>query len=290
MVSAMPGAGARSDPTSDRSSSTRFSEIRRFSSIDSTNRYLLDEARAGAAEGMVALADHQVGGRGRRGRSWVAPPGSSLLVSLLFRPRLAASRLGLLASICGLAAADACLAVAGVRPGLKWPNDLVVADRKLAGVLAEADLEGGAARAVVVGVGLNVRWPAGTPGEAAPGAPERLSTSAPGEAAPGGLAASAVTLEEAAGRRVDREALLAGLLDGVGRRYAALGGPGGELAAASEHRRRCVTVGRPVRVELADETFTGVASDVDAEGRLLVDVGACLRTVAVADVVHLRPL
>src|SRR5947208_2273673 len=132
-------------------------EVRRFAELDSTNRWLLDEARAGAAEGLVVVADHQTAGRGRLGRTWVAPPGSSLLVSVLFRPRSLETG-HLLTTAVAVAACDACEGVAGVAPDLKWPNDLLVGDRKLGGVLAEAE-----GAAIVVGLGLNVNWPAGAP-------------------------------------------------------------------------------------------------------------------------------
>ena len=131
----------------------RTHEVRWFDSLDSTNRYLLDEARRGAPEGLVAVADFQTAGRGRRGRGWVAPPGASLLVSVLLRPSLAPEQTPLVSMACGVAMVDAVARVAGFTPGLKWPNDLVVRDRKLAGVLAERDVD-----AVVVGAGVNVEW------------------------------------------------------------------------------------------------------------------------------------
>ena len=120
---------------------SRFTDIRRFDSIDSTNRYLLDEARRGAPDGVVAVADHQSAGRGRLGRSWEAPPGSNLLLSVLLRPDLPVGDRHLASAAVALAAAEAVDAVTGVRVGIKWPNDLLGPDgRKLAGVLAEADL------------------------------------------------------------------------------------------------------------------------------------------------------
>ena len=222
-------------------------DVRRFEELDSTNRYLLDEARAGASEGIVAVADHQTAGRGRLGRTWETEREAALLVSFLLRPSLPVDRLHLVTAAVAVAAAAACESVAAVRPDLKWPNDLLVGDRKLAGVLAEADLP-----AVVVGIGINVR------------------------SAPEGAACL--------GPDVSRDALLDRLLSELGDRY----GRWDEIA--QEHRRRCATIGRLVRVELADETFTGTAADVDADGRLLVDVGMCIRTVTAGDVVHLRPL
>ncbi|HWC39452.1 MAG TPA: biotin--[acetyl-CoA-carboxylase] ligase [Acidimicrobiales bacterium] len=251
-----------------RLATTRFGDVRWLPSVDSTNRHLLQEARAGAPEGTVVVADHQASGRGRLDRAWVAPPGSSLLVSVLLRPDLPLERLHLLTAVVALAAADACESEAGVEAGLKWPNDLVVGSRKLGGILAETLLEGSRAGAVVVGLGLNVNW-----------GPELDASE---------LAAEAVSLDHLAGGEVDRAALLVALLSGLEDRYRALSSRGGQLAQAGEYRRRCTTVGRVVRVELADETFTGSVADVSDEGHLLVDVGMCLRTVTAGDVVHVR--
>lgn len=229
--------------------------MRRLAEAGSTNRVALDLARAGAGEGVVVVAGSQTAGRGRRGRSWDAGPGSSLLMSVLLRPApsLPLGRSHLAVAAVALAARHACSSVGGFVPGLKWPNDLVVGDAKLAGVLAEV-----AGGAVVVGLGLNV--------------------SAAGPWPPG-----AVSAESAAGRPVAVDALLDGVLAGLSARY------GDWPAVASEHRRACATLGRTVRVDLADESFTGTAADVTDDGHLLVDVGACIRTVTAADVIHLRP-
>ena len=139
--------------TLPEASPTSFGEVRWLSEIDSTNRYLTDEARAGAPTGLVVVADHQTAGRGRLGRTWVAPPGASLLVSLLLRPTVAADRRHLLVMAAGLAMAEAVEAETGVVAGLKWPNDLLVGERKLAGILAEV-----AGDALVVGIGVNIEW------------------------------------------------------------------------------------------------------------------------------------
>ena len=256
---------------------TRFADVRRFAEIDSTNRYVLDEARAGAAEGLVAVADHQSAGRGRLGRSWVAPPGSALMVSVLFRPSLGVGRVHLLTTAVAVSAVEACAEVAGFSPGLKWPNDLVVpaappvpghaVDRKLGGVLAEADVRGDRAEAVVVGLGLNLDWPAPPPE----------------------LAAVAVALAQVVGRPVDREALLGALLRRLEGNYGRLGAPEGPEALARRYRSACVTLGRRVRVELGTEVLTGRATDVTVEGHLVVDAdGGGRRTLTVGDVVHLR--
>src|SRR5205823_1731834 len=140
-----------------------------------------------APAGLVAVAEHQTAGRGRQGRSWTAPPGSSLLMSVLLRPGIRPERSHLVTAAVALAAADALEEVAGFRPGLKWPNDLIVDDRKLAGVLAEAD--GGA---VVVGIGINLNWPDQLPQE---------------------LAQGAVSANQVVGRAVDADAVLIRLLE-----------------------------------------------------------------------------
>jgi len=243
-------------------------ELRRFSHIDSTNTYLLGEARRGAPEGIWATADHQSAGRGRLGRRWEAPPGSSVLASLLLRPVLRPADLHLCTAVVALAGADACAEVAAVAPGLKWPNDLVVDDRKLAGVLAESDprAPGGppGSTAVVVGIGLNVDWP---------GPPD----------------AGGTCLAELRGSAVDREALLGALRASVDRRRPDLDSPDGRRALADELRRRCVTLGRRVAVTTSQRTFTGEAVDIGDGGHLLVATVAGTVEVSAGDVVHLRP-
>jgi BirA family biotin operon repressor/biotin-[acetyl-CoA-carboxylase] ligase len=130
----------------------RFADVRWFAELDSTNRLAADLARAGAPDGVVVGADHQTAGRGRRGRTWESRPGASLLVSVILRPAPA-----LVTLAAGVAAAEACEAVAGVEVALKWPNDLLLGGAKLGGILSE--LVGDAA---VVGLGLNLAWaPAG---------------------------------------------------------------------------------------------------------------------------------
>jgi BirA family transcriptional regulator, biotin operon repressor / biotin---[acetyl-CoA-carboxylase] ligase len=255
----LPGSATR------RLAATRFVDVRWFASLASTNTYLLDQARSGAPDGVVAVADHQTAGRGRLGRSWVAPPRSALLASVLLRPDdLAVDRAHLLTAAVALAAAEACEQLSGVRPSIKWPNDLLVGDRKLAGILAEVELGAGPSlKAVVVGIGLNVAWSGQAPPE---------------------VAGLAVALDEVSGRVVDRDALLVEMLLGLEWRYGDLNG------VASEYRSTCATVGRRVRVELMDGGIEGVAADITPDGRLLIvaDDGSH-RTVTAGDVVHLRP-
>jgi BirA family biotin operon repressor/biotin-[acetyl-CoA-carboxylase] ligase len=253
-----------------------FAEPERLGTVDSTNRYLLDAARAGRPEGAVVVAEVQTAGRGRLGRRWVAPRGSSLLCSMLFRPRLPPERLHLLTGLVALAACDACKEVASVETSLKWPNDLLAAGRKVAGILAESLPSEG--QAVVIGIGMNVNWPAGWPPLDEPSADPEISM----------IASSATALNRVGAPAVDREALLGVFLRQVRMRYLRLGEETGWHRQMREYCSRSSTIGSLVRVDLAGESFSGRATGVTDEGHLLVEVGRCLRTVSAGDVVHLR--
>jgi BirA family biotin operon repressor/biotin-[acetyl-CoA-carboxylase] ligase len=231
--------------------------VQHVAETGSTNDDLVAAARQGAPSGTVLVTDHQTAGRGRLGRRWDAPPGSSLLVSVLVRPSpAAADRLHGATQAVGLSAQAACIDGAGFRPELKWPNDLLVGSRKLAGVLAEA-LPG----AVVVGMGLNVAWP-----------PEPTEL--------------AISASSAAGRPVGRDELLAAYLDHLGRRFAQWEHEPDILHG--DYRRNLATLGRAVRVELATGTIDGTAVDVAADGQLVVVSDGEQHLVSAADVVHLR--
>lgn len=255
---------------------TRFTDVRWVTTTGSTNADLLSEAAGGAPDGVVLLAEEQTAGRGRLGRSWVAPPGSSLLASILLRPALAPTDAHLATVAVALAAADACLEVAGFAVGLKWPNDLVVetpeGSRKLAGILAESRIDGGRVDAVVVGIGCNVNWP---------------------DALPDDLAGIATACNHVAGRDVDRVALLAALLVHLEHRCVQLDTAPGRSELVHAYHERCVTVGRQVRVTLDGDELVGAAVAVTDAGHLVVEVdgpsGVPERIEVVAgDVVHLR--
>ena len=237
-------------------------DVHVFESLDSTNTYLLAQARAGAPEAMVVVADHQVAGRGRLDRRWESPPGASLLTSILFRPAFDPVELHLCSAAVALAAVQACGQVAGVDPVIKWPNDLMVGGAKLAGVLAEVDFSGATA-AVVVGIGINVSWP---------GPPSVQGT----------------CLDQFAPAPVDRQALLAALLDALAPRRVLLDTVDGRRGLGEELRRTCATLGQHVRVDLAAETISGLARAIDDSGHLIVETDQGPRRVAAGDVVHVR--
>jgi BirA family biotin operon repressor/biotin-[acetyl-CoA-carboxylase] ligase len=291
-ATAVPGAWAAA--VREALAGTHFADVRWAAETGSTNADALDLARDGAPEGIVVVADHQTAGRGRRARTWVAPPGGSLLVSVLLRPRAPVA--GGTTMAAAVAMAEAVEDVTGVAAGLKWPNDLVVGDRKLAGILAEADWPAGAAisggyrapapyarAVVVVGIGLNVVWPRELPPELAEVADRAVSLDrlvTPEGAAPAGPA-------DADRLRTD---LLTAYLRRLEARYGELVASGATAGVMAAWRERSATLGRRVRVDLGTDDVEGTAVDVTDEGHLVVvtDEGA-RRTLAVGDVVHLRP-
>jgi BirA family transcriptional regulator, biotin operon repressor / biotin---[acetyl-CoA-carboxylase] ligase len=286
MFTGMPGDGARNNGDRARAAlvGSRFADVRWVASTGSTNADVLALARDGAPEGVVVVADHQSAGRGRYDRTWVAPPGGSLLLSVLLRPpsRVASAT----TMTTAVAMAEAVEEETGVSPGLKWPNDLVVGgqggERKLAGILAEADWPASATisagwrepseherAVVVVGVGLNVSWPQDD---------ETIHD----------VAGTAAALNWVTSMPIDRVALLVAFLRHLDRSYGQLVS-GGPLTAMDEWRRRSATLGRRIRLDLGPDDVEGTAVDITADGHLVVEtLGGRRRTFAVGDVIHLR--
>jgi BirA family biotin operon repressor/biotin-[acetyl-CoA-carboxylase] ligase len=218
-------------------------EIAYHPRLDSTNTLAKRRASEGAPEGLLVIADEQTAGRGRLGRTWWAPPGSALLTSLLFRPSLPPDRVQQLTMLCALAAADAVGDTTGLAVDLKWPNDLLIRGRKLAGLLTESAFKADHLDFVIVGMGLNVNTDFA-------------------QAPP--LIAPATSLWLELGHPVDRLTLLVAYLEGVTQRY-------GQLEAQSPYHEwasRLVTLGQPVTAHLVDQTLSGLATGVEADGAL----------------------
>ena len=233
-------------------------------STASTNADLADAARAGAAEGTVHTTDHQVAGRGRLDRIWESTEGSGIAVSVLLRPtEVPAGRWVWLPLLVGLAVA-ATVEECGVETGLKWPNDVEVDGRKIAGILIErVDTPGGPA--AVAGIGLNVSLRT-----------EELPVDT----------ATSLLLQDAT--ETDRTVVLRLLLRNLEALYRAWRGAGGDPGAGvrESYVRRCVTLGSDVSVAMPDgSTLEGRAEDVDDLGRLVVDG----TPVSAGDITHVRP-
>ncbi|MBF0165660.1 MAG: biotin--[acetyl-CoA-carboxylase] ligase [Magnetococcales bacterium] len=217
--------------------------------LDSTNREAMALARAGASEGTVVVADAQTGGRGRLGRRWESPAGENLYVSVVLRPEMPVCEASRLTLMAGVAVVEA-VREAGVSGAcLKWPNDLLVEGRKLAGILTEMSVEGERMRHVVVGIGVNVN------GRAADFSPE--------------VAARAVTMADILHRPCGRAFLLSALLAGLERWYHRLRVEGFEPVLQA-WKSRAVPAGQRVRIETSGSVCEGWLEDLDAQGFLLV--------------------
>ncbi|MFZ0529317.1 MAG: biotin--[acetyl-CoA-carboxylase] ligase [Propionicimonas sp.] len=236
-----------------------WTKVTTLAATGSTNADLAGAAAGPDASGRILIADYQRAGRGRFTRVWEAPPGTSLAISVLLRPpaTLPLRRWLWLPLLTGLAVADGLRGAGGVLAELKWPNDVLIDDRKVAGILAER-----VGDAVVLGMGINTTLRA----DQLP-VPTATSLALAGAAVePGEVAACVLEALEGWYRR---------WVDGEDLRPAYVG--------------RCTSVGRDVRVQLsATEAAVGRASGIDPDGCLVVEVGGRERVFAAGDVVHLR--
>lgn len=233
-------------------------------STGSTNADLLARHAAGEdVAGVALVAEHQSAGRGRHGRSWSAPPNSQIALSLgIDAGGLPPVAWGWLPLLTGVAAVDAVHATTGLRPGLKWPNDIQVGEGKLGGILAEM-----AGPLIVVGLGVNVT----------------LTT----DEAPDPRATSLLMLGST---MLDRTALLGSILAELTARidrWRALAGP--EPSLVADYRRHSLTLGTRVRALLpGNREIVGAANDIDYLGRLLINTGEETVAVSAGDITHLR--
>jgi BirA family transcriptional regulator, biotin operon repressor / biotin---[acetyl-CoA-carboxylase] ligase len=234
--------------------------VLRYERLGSTNDLARERARAGRDEGLVVLAEEQTAGRGRMRRGWAAPPGSSLLMSLLLRPSwMPPDDSFTLTMMAGVALCEAVEQAAPLMAALKWPNDLMLpvatpagpALRKAAGILSEIELVGDRIAWVVIGMGVNVNW---TPRGTVDGRD---------------LALVATSVSAAAGRPIDRLGLLRALLVRLDTHYAALRA-GDRDALFEAWRGRLATLGQPTQIHLPCGELHGVAEAVEPSGALRV--------------------
>ncbi len=223
----------------------------------STNTVAAHLAELGADEGTTVVAEAQTSGRGRQGRGWFSPPGAGLYVSVILRlfPRPALpdgdSRVALLTLATGVAIAESIRAATGLPAEIKWPNDVMIGRRKLAGILAEASAERGVLQFIVLGFGVNLR-PAAYPAE---------------------LAAIATSIEAESGRTPDRALILAEILASVAERYSDL--RAGRFDAILTAWRLLAPSSSTARVEWDSPAgvMRGRAEGIDEQGALLVRIG-----------------
>jgi BirA family biotin operon repressor/biotin-[acetyl-CoA-carboxylase] ligase len=266
--------------TDDRSSALDQSALNEFlgpwrrievlAETGSTNADLITRAAAEDVDGTVLLAEGQTAGRGRNGRSWSAVPGTQVTMSVgINAATIPNEAWGWIPLVAGLAVVDAVEATAGVTAGLKWPNDVLArppARGKLAGILAEVAAP---APTIVVGIGLNVSLTA--------------------DELPDPGATSLVIL---GGRPTGRVQVIGALLGELARRMDGLrASHGADTALIDEYTSRSLTLGSRVRAMLpGGRNVTGVARDIDDQGRLRIDTDGGPFVVSAGDIVHLRPV
>jgi BirA family biotin operon repressor/biotin-[acetyl-CoA-carboxylase] ligase len=234
--------------------------------VDSTNILAMNMALQGAEEGMVVLTDSQTAGKGRQGRRWVDMAGYSALSSTILRPLFPTHLLVMIAALAVVAAiADTC----GIAATIKWPNDVLIRGRKVAGILIETSHDHLGHLVAAMGIGVNVNGRI-TQFIEATSQPQSMTSS---------LAEIATTLEEESGNEVSREAFLAYLLRHLEPQYLALQQEAQTLPMTSslisrlireQWRNQLSTLGRTIQVRQGSTILSGVAEDVNENGELLL--------------------
>ncbi len=219
-----------------------------YNTVESTNTLAKQLAKEGTPHGTVLIADQQTGGRGRMGRQFHSPAGCGIYLSAILRPGCKAEALMHLTCATAVAMCDAVETVTGVRPQVKWINDLILGNRKVGGILTELSLEGDTVEYAVVGIGINCF--------------QAL------EDFPAELQQIAGSLAMAAEKNFDREALAGAMADALYQMSQTL--LSGKEACMARYRTDCLTLGREVAVHAPEGIYTGVAEDIDMDGSLRV--------------------
>lgn len=233
--------------------------------VESTSTLAMQMARERPDDGLVVLTDSQTAGKGRQGRRWVDVPGCNVLMSITLRPSFPPHLLVMLAS---LAVVDAIAAACKTQAAIKWPNDVLIEERKVAGILIETSHDAQGQLIAVIGIGINVN-----------GRIEEVTHYLAEQAS---LVTHATTLETACGHPVDREVLIASLLRSLEEAYLSLQQEmTGVLPTTAKQtlpsrllwekwRDRLATLGRTIAVRQGNSTISGIAEDVDGNGELLL--------------------
>jgi BirA family biotin operon repressor/biotin-[acetyl-CoA-carboxylase] ligase len=235
-----------------------------FETLESTNTEAAEQARRGADEGLCVIADQQTAGRGRLGRRWTSESGAGLYLSIVLRPKLETSRLPLVTLMTGVAVSDA-LTELGLKPDIKWVNDVLVREKKICGILAEA-VQTARGLAVVVGIGINLN-----------------SHNIPAE-----LSDTATSLREELGRLVTADEMASVLTSYLNYFYDILSADTTGEIVSHWRDRSTYHSEKHVRVTVGGETFEGVTEGVEPDGALRVRTGRQLRVIQAGDVERLR--
>jgi BirA family biotin operon repressor/biotin-[acetyl-CoA-carboxylase] ligase len=239
-----------------------------FREIGSTNSHARQLAEAGATEGTMVVAESQSKGRGRLGRRWESPPFTNLYLSILLRPKLAPADAAQITLMAAVALADAVDAFVPGQAAIKWPNDILIGKKKLAGILTEASCDAEHVDYVILGIGINLNYTS--------------------DAMPEEIRRRATSLLEITGKPVQRESFLQGLLQGIERCYGELE-RAGFAALAQRWQSYFAWRGRRVRVESFDQVTIGTAKGIDRDGALmLIDDQGREQRILAGDVIPLE--
>lgn len=225
-------------------------KINYFSKVDSTNNKAKELVFAGASEGLLVVAEEQVGGRGRLGRSWFSPSGG-IWFSLVLRPQIAPGEILKITLMAGIAGVEAIKETIGLEPRIKWPNDLLIKGKKLAGILTEMETEADRIHSVILGMGINanIAW----------------------RDFPSHLKETATSMQVQLGKNVDRcrilRAILAKLETGCEQLRS-----GGFSSIRNSWMEHSDTLGSQVKVETVNGAIKGKAVDISSEGALILEL------------------
>jgi BirA family transcriptional regulator, biotin operon repressor / biotin---[acetyl-CoA-carboxylase] ligase len=236
-------------------------KIYTFDSIDSTNNCAKAVAGCGAKEGTIIIAEHQTAGKGRLGRQWEANPNENLIFSIVLRPRLSPDATNLLPLYVAVALSQAIERMTGLTVECKWPNDLLINNRKVAGVLIEASTKNGGIEHVVIGVGVNVNQ-------------HRFA---------GELQSKATSLKLALGREVDRAALFQEILSSLESNYNSIMSDGLQSIVPTWLSRSSM-VNRKISVSERGTVISGIVKGLSNEGGLVLKTATAERTLYAGDV------
>jgi BirA family transcriptional regulator, biotin operon repressor / biotin---[acetyl-CoA-carboxylase] ligase len=219
-------------------------------SIDSTNQGARDQALKGAGEGLVVLADRQSAGKGRRGRTWESPSGVNVYLSVILRPALPPPRAPQIPLFAGVAVARALNGISELPARLKWPNDVLIHGRKVAGILAELEIQGGEIQFIILGVGVNVNW-----GK---------------EEIPSPLGETATSLMAEGEREIPRELVAAAILEELEKEYLCFLEEGFSPRLREEWNRLSWVNSKWATIEMPERRLEGKVLGLDTDGALLL--------------------
>lgn len=243
-------------------------EVLLFDEVSSTNDIALEMAGNGMPEGLAILAESQTHGKGRQGRHWFSPPGKNIYLSLLLRPSVQVREYPLFSPTVALGVIKGIKKYTGLEVGIKWPNDLILSDKKVGGLLMVSGRAGEHAQPLVVGLGLNVN----------------LNQ----DEFPEDLQEIATALKVPLKAPIDRSTLIMNLIDTISTEIHRL--EAGEIQnIMNEVRTHCVTLGKRVRVSTARQVFEGQAESLSDDGALQIRLGDnSIRSLLMGDITHLR--